>query len=234
MTGRFAMHVAGLAAALICGAQVATVVAQGPTVLNVLFDSPHLASIDQGKELTYRFDRKASDPKKVGEAFSDDIKLGIVNVDDKTGKRKVTMKIFTGERARKQQRITDMTGNPVLVVFLDRAVNNFQRVAGGKRPYLKDRFRVALREKATMEPAKLDYNGKQVDGFRVTLMPYADDPNRLKMRGYEGSKFVFNVSDQVPGHFLSLESNYVSSVPNSPTVSERIALHGEGTAEELK
>ncbi|MGH1418126.1 MAG: hypothetical protein ACRBCJ_04640 [Hyphomicrobiaceae bacterium] len=234
MTVHFPLRAAGLAAGLICGMQVASAVAQGPSVLNVLFESPHLASIEKGRELVYKFDRKVSDTKTAGEEFQDDIKLGIIEVDEKTGKRKVTIKIFTGDRARKQQRITGMTGNPVLVVFLDRAVSNFARLAGGNRPYLKDRFRIGLRDSAKIEATKLDYKGSKVDGFRVTVSPYAQDPNRLKMRGYEGAKFVFNVSDQVPGHFLSLKADYTSTVPESATLSETIVLHSEGKAEEIK
>ncbi len=230
-----------IAACVVCSVMAIAVVghmagaaAKDPSAVEVLFDRPHLATIGAGTEVKYRFERKTSDVKKLGESFDDNIKLGVLKVDKDSGKRTVTLQMFSGERARKQQRITGMTGNPVLVVFLDRAVSNFKSVAGGSRPYLKDRFRNSLRDKAKIEAAKVDYKGEKVDGYRVTLQPYLDDKNKLKMLGYEGAEFVFLVSDKVPGHFISLESKYVSSIEGSPTMSERIVFDGEGEAKPLQ
>ena len=48
--------------------------------------------------------------------------------------------MYSGDRAREPQRITDMDGNPMLVVYLDSAVSHFQQLAGGDRAYLKGMF----------------------------------------------------------------------------------------------
>lgn len=200
-----------------------------PSAVDVLFEAKHLGNINAGEQAKYRFQRTVSDPKMLGEPFNDDITLGVdkLNAD---GTRNVTLKIFTGERARTPESVPDLTGNPVLVLFLDRAVSNYEALAGGNRNYLKGRFRDGLREKAKIEPVKIDYNGKSVDGYRVTLLPYEGDPNALRMMGYEGSQFTFLVSPSVPGELAELVAHYESGVKGAPKLEERITLAGIGGA----
>lgn len=196
-----------------------------PTVLDVLFENRHLDGIEAGSNLDYRFERKVSDAKMLGQPFSDAINVAIKDVTE-SKKRNVEVTIFTGDRERPKQDITDLTGNPLLVIFLDRAVNNFKQMAGGRTPYLKNRFKVELRESAKITPTKVDYNGKKVDGYKVSVTPYIKDPNRHKMHGYEGSRFDFVVSEKVPGHFVELVSVYESPLDDSPRLEERISLAG--------
>ncbi len=193
------------------------------TAVDLLFESKHLELLGKGTEAMYRLDRTVSDAKLVGEPFSDDIRVGVKDVDP-SGKREVVVRLFTGERARDPHTETDLTGNPLLVVFLDRSVSNFAIVGGGNRNYLKQQFREALRDKADVQPAKVEYGGKTVDGYRITVTPFATDKNAQRMLGYEGSKFTFVVSDAVPGYFVDLHAGFESSVKDAPKFEERIKL----------
>ena len=163
----------------------------------------------------------------LGQPFSDDIHLAVkaVNAD---GSRNLVMSVFTGERARDPLPVPDMTGNPLLVLFLDRAVNNYHSLAGGAQPYIKQQIRAALRDKAKVEPVKLDYQGKTVDALRVSVVPFIGDPNAAKMSGYEGSEFTFVVSNDVPGQLATMVSKYESGLKDSPKLEESITLAGVG------
>jgi hypothetical protein len=119
-----------------------------------------------------------------------------------------------------------MTGNPLLVVFLDSAVAGFRTVAGGDSAYLKNQFKVGLSKGASIEPVKIDYKGKTVDGYRVWVTPYVDDPNAVKMQGYNGSKFSLTLSEAIPGQFAQMVSIYESSLKGSPRLEERTTLDG--------
>jgi hypothetical protein len=196
-------------------------------VVGALFETPHLDNLAQGAHVVYRLQRTVSDAQLLGQPWSDDIKLDIRKVEG-DGKREVVMQIFSGERAREPQDITDMTGNPLLVLFLDRCVKNFNQVAGGNPPYLKNAFRTALREKAKIEPVKFDFDGHTVDGYRVFVQPYIDDANAPKMQGYEGSRFSIVVSDAVPGRFAELVSNIENKDEKIPKLEERITVAGFG------
>lgn len=213
-----------LAANLFAGVAVA---APAPAATAVLFDASHLANLKKGDELSYRFERKGSDTTMLGENFADDIRVGVVE-EEAGGTRAVTVRVFTSDRARPEQRISGMTGNPLLVVFLDRAINNFAALAGGSRPYLKNRFKQMLASNATVEPVAIDYKGRKVEGFRVRVRPYVGDPSALKMQGYDGSTFELVVSEQIPGHFVETRAIYTSPQEKSPQLEERTLLDGVG------
>lgn len=214
-----------LSASAVCAAQAAK-----PSPVDMLFEHKHLANVQAGDTLSYRFERQADSPDLLGQPFSDDIKIDIKKAAS-DGKREVVVKVFSGERAREPQTIDDLTGNPILVVFLDRAVSSYMAVAGGKIAYLKDKFRSALRDRATVEPVKVKLNDKTVDGYKILVTPYAGDLNSTKMRGFENAKFSIVVSDNVPGQFVELLADYQNTAKEAPHLEERTILSG---AEVLK
>jgi hypothetical protein len=200
------------------------------SAVDLLFETKHLELVGKGAEVAYRIQRTVSDTKMLGEPFSDDIKVG-VNAVDAAGKREVVIKMFSGDRARDPRVETDMTGNPILVFFLDRSVMNFALVGGGNRNYLKQQFRDALRDKADVQKVKIEYGGKSVDGYRIVVTPYANDKNATRMLGYEGARFSFVVSDAVPGYFVDLLSTFDNAAKEAPRFEERITLVGAGAVQ---
>lgn len=199
-----------------------------PGATAVLFDAKHLLTMTKGTDAVYRFERKVSDPKLLGEAFTDEIRVGVLDEDAASGTRTVSIKVFSGDRARPEQKIDGMTGNPLLVVFLDRSVANFGMLAGGSRPFLKNRMKEQLGNNSKVEPVTITYQGRQVPGLRVKWAPFIGDPNALKMQGYDGSRFEIVVSDQIPGHFVETVGVYESPQAGSPKLEERTLLVGVG------
>lgn len=191
----------------------------------MLFENKHLGNLDAGQKLTYRFSRDPSKPDVLGKGFSDEITVDIKKVAT-DGTREVDVRVYTGERARDPQVIDGLTGNPILVVFLDRSVSSYMAVAGGKVPYLKERFRSAFRDRPTLEPVKVKLGDKTVDATRITIAPYAGDPNASKMLGFENSKFSIVVSEAVPGHFVELVANIDNTNSDAPRLVERIVMAG--------
>lgn len=191
--------------------------------VDILFVRPHLSSVSSGTELTYRLERSPSDTKRLGEPFGDDIKLVVRSV-AANGSRNVDLQVFTGERARERMSITDLTGNPVLVIFLDRVVSNMAQLTGGTAPYFKDRLRAGLRDKATSEATKAEFEGKMLDATRIVIRPFVDDTNIGRMLGYEDSQFEILVAEAAPGMLLDMTARFVSTLPDAPKLEERIFL----------
>lgn len=191
--------------------------------VDLLFARPHLSGVAPGAELTYRLERSPSDTKRLGEPFGDDIRLAIKAV-SANGARDVDLRIFTGDRAREVNAITDLTGNPVLVIFLDRAVGNMVRLTGGTAPYFKDRLRAGLRDKATSAAATTEFDGKTLAATRITVRPFVEDGNAGRMLGYEGSEFEFLVAEAAPGMLLEMTASFASTLPDAPKLDERIVL----------
>jgi hypothetical protein len=193
----------------------------------MLFDAKHIVNVANGTELVYKFERKPSNEKVLGPGFVDDVKVKIEG-DGKEGKKNLLVNIYSGERARDPNRITDMDGNPMLIVYLDAAVGHFQELAGGDRAYLKNRFSRGIGSNSKLDPVKISYKGTDVDGYRISLKPFADDPSRAKMRGFETSAFSIVLSDKIPGHLALMTSSYVNTQKDAPTLEERTTLEGVG------
>jgi len=194
-----------------------------PKLTDIMFDAPHLADLKAGDRAIYKFERIVSEPKMLGQPYDDNIVVHIDKV-SKDGKRDVNLLVFTGDRARGDNKVAGMTGNPILVFFLDRAVVSYSSLAGGKRAYLKNRFRISLGEDAKVEPTKVTFDGATHEGYKITIAPYAKDLNRQKMRGYENAAFEVVLSEKVPGHFVSFKSVFENTDKSKPRLEERITL----------
>ena len=199
-----------------------------PSIAAPIFDKPHIGELPVGTKLTYNFKRDGSEPKLLGPNFKDNIGLNVDEVTD-DGTRTVSVQVFSGERGRDPRTLAGLTGNPVLVFYLDRAVSNFALLAGGSTAYHKNRFRMAMGTKEGLVPAKFQYNGKTVDGYRLAIRPFTgDNRNVSKMKGYENAHFEVLMSDAVPGYFAEFTSSYSSPLEGSPSLTERIAIEGLG------
>jgi hypothetical protein len=198
-----------------------------PTAVNMIFEHKHLSNVEQGKEVDYKFHRMATDPVLLGQPFTDTITLKVVAAKP-TGEKDVDLQIYSGERARDLQKLPGLTINPLFIVYFDQAVSSFSNLAGAKIPYLRNAFSLALRDKTKVEPIQVDYKGKKIDAYRISMNPYADDQNASKMQGWEGSQYVLILSDQVPGEIVDLVSTYMNKLKGNEKLRlvERITLDG--------
>lgn len=220
---------AGLAAAVLLTLSPVSLSAAGepPTPVKALFETRQLDLVGKGIEVVYTFERQVSDEKQLGKAFKDDIKVGILNVNDK-GEREVQIKVFTGDMARQPSSFVDLTINPLFIWYLDRTVTNFRNLAGGHEMYLKQNVRSSFLDKAKIEPFEVDYQGKKVAAWKVTMSPFVGDPNATKMRGFEQSKMIMIVSDHVPGYFVDLGTVFESSLKGQPRLEEHLTFATTG------
>jgi hypothetical protein len=219
-------HFAALAS-LALSVPAAAMAEDMPKPADILFNRPHIASVAAGTVLDYKFVRKPSNEKALGPGFSDDITVKI-DSDAAAGKKNVVVQIYSGDRAREPQRITGMDGNPLLIVYLDGAVSHFRQLAGGDSAYLKGMFSRYLASGATVAPVKILYKGQEVSGYQVTATPFANDPARAKMKGFEGATFKIALSDKIPGYLAQMVSNYTSTDKTAPSLVETTTLEGVG------
>jgi hypothetical protein len=197
--------------------------AELPQPADVIFNARHLDLVPKGTGIAYKFEHGVTDEKLLGKPFTDDIKL---NVSDVTadGQRVLDVTVFTGDRQRPTQNYDGLTINPVFIWFLDKCVENLRTVAGGKQPYLKGRMRDAFVDKAKIEEVKLEFGGKSVAGYKVTIEPFVDDPNKHKMQGFEKSKFTFVLSKDIPGYFYEFNADIFSSQAGTAKMMDKLVL----------
>lgn len=214
-------------AAIVMLAPVARNAASEPIATDLLFKQRQLDLVGRGAAVTYHFERKVSDEKLLGAPFADDISVGVQKVNEK-GEREVTLDVFTGERAQERQSYPDLTINPIFLWYLDRTVKNLAGITGANFNYLKGRFRGTFDENGNVKLIKTEFGGKPITAYQVSILPYVNDPNAGKMRGYHASKFDIVVSDQVPGYFMELQMLIESPNKGTPKIEEKLKLVGLG------
>lgn len=223
---KFILSAAAIAAIFALPAQAA----EAGAVLKpqaIIFDGKHLQNTKAGDEIVYNFSRKVSDQAQVGLPFDDKITLKVADVKDE--KRQIDLQIYTGDRARELQRMAEMTINPIFIVTMQQAVASFRQMGGGDFNYLKTRFTKELDNNVVFEPCKIDFKGKTIDAYKISFIPFKDDPSGDKMRGYnKGSTFSMIVSPEVPGQFVETVSTIKSVADNTPSFEERTAIDGFG------
>ena len=117
----------------------------------------------------------------LGTGFSDDITLKVTG-DKPDNNKDLLLQIYTGDRARDPQKLEKFSINPVFAVFFSQAVNTFNQLAGGQVNYLQKSFSDGWL-KAKVEPIKVDYNGKKIDAYRISMTPFVGDKYEVEDAG---------------------------------------------------
>lgn len=198
-----------------------------PSATDLLFKVRQLDLVGKGSEIKYKFQRESSNELILGKNFSDDLRLEITKTGDR-GARDIAMHVFSGEAARDVQNWPDLSTNPLFLWYLDRAIVQLATLSAADKNYLKGRIRSSFDDKGKVEAIKYNYNGQDVDAYKVVLMPLKGDPNASKMEGYDASYLTFTVSDAVPGYFVDMTSTYESPRRGTPIVKEQLTLVGAG------
>ena len=196
-----------------------------PKATDLIFEHKHLTNVETGAQVVYKFKRTSSDEKVLGIGFADDISLKVTG-EKPDNNKDLLLQIYTGDRARDPQKLEKFNINPVFAVFFAQAVNTFNQLAGGQVNYLQKSFSDGWL-KAKVEPVKVDYKGKKIDAYRISMTPFVGDKYEAKMQGWEGAKYDVIVSDQVPGEIVDLLATYQNRYPPALLkLSERTTLDG--------
>ncbi|MGH1572507.1 hypothetical protein ACRAWG_19750 [Methylobacterium sp. P31] len=182
-------------------------VAAPPTAADLLFDQPHMKNTTPGSTLTYDYLRRSGISKgPFGAPLEDTVTLKL-----EPGKspdaRDINVTMFSGLNRVPAGPFEDMSGNPVVSLFLENHLRALSKVLEANPRYLKLAIRRGLRERATVTPMKVSFGGREVDGWRVVTKPFEGDPMAQRMRGLEDLTYTFVTSPAVPGEIVSMEAS---------------------------
>lgn len=208
-----------LGAALALGS-VAAEGADNPQKL--LFDTPYLQQLKPPSSLNYTYKHEAADPKQFGKPFTDTIAVDLAKPDNPAHVNQVTMRIFTGERARKLGPNVDMKGNPIIMIFLERDLWEMKRRVGGEPIFYRNKIRRALRDAATVEKVDVNFKGKTVPGHKVTITPFAGETQNRRMERFLKKRYEFVVADAVPGGYVKVRSSVPAEDGGAALVADEL------------
>lgn len=178
-----------------------------PDASALIFDHPQMRNTAPGSTLTYGYARRSGIAKgPFGAPLQDTITLKVEPGKSADG-RDIAVMMFSGVNRVPAGPFEDMSGNPVVALFLENHLNVLAKVLGANPRYLKLAIRRGLREHATVAATKVSVNGREVDGWRIVAKPFEGDPKSERMRGMEGMTYTFVVSPAVPGEVVSMEAS---------------------------
>lgn len=177
-----------------------------PSAADLLFEQPQMKNAAPGSTITYDYLRRSGIAKgPFGAPLQDTVTIKVT-----PGKhpdaRNMDVEMFSGLNRRPAGPFEDMTGNPVVPLFLENHVMALSKVLEANPRYLKLAIRKGLREKAAVTPTKVSIGGKEVDGWRIVMKPFEGDPMGERMRGMDNLTYTFVTSPSVPGEIVSMEA----------------------------
>ncbi len=217
----------GAAAIVMLAAPIVSVSALGAPntasdVAALLFEKSQWTNAPVGSSLTYAYSQKI--PVKMGPSFDDKITLKLDKGDDDKS-RTAEVRMFTGEHATPAGPFRSDEQNPVMLLALENNVEQLSKAWGANPRYLKNAVRKAWRENAKIENVPLTVDGKQVPGTRITIEPYKNDSEAVKMGGLETMVYTVEVADSVPGNLVRVDIHAPDS--GTPSFVETLTYAGE-------
>lgn len=176
------------------------------TAQALLFDNAYLKAMTPPASLVYRFEHHTSDEAAFGEPFSDSVRL---NLGEPTGDHtlnNVRLDIFPETRDRQIGPFFDVSGNPVIMVFLERDLHDTLRRVRASPVLFRNTIRKAMREAAVIDDVDISLDGRTVPAKRVTIAPFAGEAVPPQLAELSGKRYQFTVSDAVPGGFHEIIS----------------------------
>ncbi len=188
----------------------------------ILFDTDHLRAITEPTILHYNFKKTAAD----GSGFNDTIDMTVSEVRN-DGTKRVQLRYFSGERGRYAPDVPSALGNPVLILYLQRDVNEMGRLTSGRWRYFQKRIKLALEAADEVSPVSLNFQGRQIKGHEVRIAPYRDDPQNHRYADYREKRYVFTFAQEVPGYVFEIRSVVPAEREGPPLVEEILSYAGQ-------
>jgi hypothetical protein len=187
-----------------------------------LFMSDQLGKLRPPTTLAYRFRKTGS----LEPGFDDSVRVKLAARPD--GKCcAVTGEFFTGARRLPMPEAEDARGNPVIMYFLERDVREMQRLTKGQPNHFRKRIRMAIFEGAKLRDVAVPFRGKSVAGREIEITPYLTDPNRPRFETLATKRYVFTLSDAVPGGVYAMRTEVdAPTAGTEPVVREELLISG--------
>lgn len=207
---KFSWACSAMGAAVLAGMLVAAMPLRGSaeeaTATNLIFSEPYLKNLGYPASISYRYSHDTPTPEDYGSPFEESVMLTVSPPNLDGGFNSVAI-AFAGEgRNYSLGPFENTSGNPVVMMFLERDLNQMRSRIGGTPVYFRNTIRRAFRDSAVVEDTSVDVKGVQVPAKRITIRPFVDDQNAGRFGKFQGKIFETIVTDAVPGGIYAMRS----------------------------
>lgn len=187
----------------------------------LLLMSDQLAGLKPQTTLRYHFRKSGS----LEPAFEDQVSVDLVSGTDGaccTAKGQ----FLSGERKVELPDIEHAQGNPVILYFLEHDIRDMHQRTKGSVTYFRKRIRLALFDGATLRDTRVDYKGRKLAAREIEIHPFKNDPNRARFEKFTSKRYVFTLSDELPGRVAAIRTLAVAPGTQTPMIEEELLLDG--------
>ena len=183
----------------------------------------HLQNVEKPARLYYEFVKSGT----YEEGFTDAVYLDIVGINE-DGSKNAQLEFFTADRQQKAGRdnLTNITGNPVIGIYMQGDVIEMNRITDGHWRYFQRRIKMAFSESAKITNVDIDFNGAVIEGEKIEISPYIEDPRRKDFAKFAGKSYEFIFSDSIPGSLYQIRTIIpdVTGKSTDALIEERLTL----------
>lgn len=226
------LRLATRCAAVVLSLACAGAVWAAPTGSQLFFEEPYLSKVEPGTTLNYAYKHVTAEAK-LGEGFDETLAMKVTAPADDPSKRIAEVVIRRGAREGEAGPFPTLNGNPISLILLERDVKEMAQLSKGSPYYLRNRVRDHLAT-GTVEPARFSYDGKEVEGWKLSLRPFAEDPNKEKLQELTGRRYEFLFSEAVPGGLYSIDVVTPKADGTSNIIETSLTLTGATAAPAAK
>jgi hypothetical protein len=182
---------------------LASAAASADTVADGVFGAGLFADVTQPTKLRYRYEMTGQgvDPPVAGRI---DLDVREVGAD---GAKSVFVDMFEGPNHREFGPIASKEQNPLVLVFLQRDVNEMANLTGGAAMYFQQQIRRAFSSEAESEAVEVSLGDRKLPGRRLVMRPFAKDPQIDRFPQFKNKAYEFIVAEGVPGGVYSLATH---------------------------
>lgn len=185
-----------------------------------LFETPHLRNVDRAETLDYGFTREGP------AGFTDKVALHIRRVNP-DGTKSLTFDYLTGERQVRFPELDNFHGNPLLMLTLERDVNEMKEALGLSTSYFRNKIREAFVTKATITEASFNLDGAAVPARVITVQPFAGEQRLERIPSLQAKRYSFTLADAVPGMLAEIRIETPADAKmDVPAFSQRTVFTG--------
>ena len=138
---------------------------EAPAASELLFETHDWQALPANTALLYRYERVRGLSLEQVRGFTDTIRL-VVRPGSAAGSRNVQVEMFSSPHRRPAGPFDEVTGNPILILFLEQHLQTLAAAVGANPRYLRNAIRAGLREKASVIPATITYQDQPVPAWR--------------------------------------------------------------------
>ena len=213
-----------MALACLCGAAQAQAPADDLRPLSpaqvALFETPHLRNVERTETLDYGFTREGPG------GFTDKVALHVRRVNP-DGTKSLAFDYLTGERRVWFPELDNFRGNPLLMLTLERDVNEMKEAVGLSTSYFRNKIREAFVTGATIADGTFDLRGAAVPAQVITVQPFTDEARLERIPSLQAKRYTFVLADAVPGTLAEIRIDTPADAKmDTPAFRQRTVFTG--------